>query len=40
MGALNQRFFANHLPALTDKQTGDSRLAEFYTNIVFKAIKK
>lgn len=38
-GAHHQRFFANHLPKLTDIILGEDAITEFYKEIVFKAIK-
>ncbi|MFT5667705.1 MAG: AcrR family transcriptional regulator [Vicingaceae bacterium] len=38
-GAHIQRHFANHLPRLTDVVEGEDAVAEFYSQIVFKAIK-
>jgi hypothetical protein len=37
-GAHHQRFFAEHLPRLTDIKDGTDAVIEFYTNLVFKAI--
>lgn len=38
-GAHIQRYFADHLPRLTDSIKGEDSVAEFYRQIVFKAIK-
>lgn len=38
-GAHHQRFFADHLPKLTDIIIGEDSITEFYKEIVFKAIK-
>lgn len=38
-GAHNQRFFAEHLPALTDCKEGANNITKFYTNLVLRAIK-
>ena len=38
-GAHIQRHFTNHLPRLTDVVEGEDAVAEFYSQIVFKAIK-
>ena len=37
-GAHNQRFFADHLPSLTDFQKGKNNIVRFYTNLVFCSI--
>lgn len=39
-GAHLQRFFAAHLPRLTDVIPGEDSVTEFYTNMVFKAIEE
>ncbi|MFA7274083.1 MAG: helix-turn-helix domain-containing protein [Crocinitomicaceae bacterium] len=39
-GAHLQRFFAEHLPRLTDVIPGEDSVTEFYTNMVFKAIEE
>lgn len=38
-GAHHQRFFAAHLPSLTDNHGDEDSVTSFYTNMVFKAIK-
>ena len=38
-GAHHQRYFAEHLPRLTDVVEGEDAIVEFYTNMVFKAIE-
>jgi AcrR family transcriptional regulator len=38
-GAHHQRFFATHLPKLTDSLPGEDSISEFYKEIVFSAIK-
>ena len=38
-GSHHQRFFADHLPRLTDQVKGKDAIAEFYTELVFKAIQ-
>ncbi len=38
-GAHHQRFFAEHLPRLTDKVKGEDPIATFYTQLVFNAIE-
>lgn len=38
-GAHHQRFFASHLPGLTDIVQGEDSIAEFYSEMVFKCIK-
>lgn len=38
-GAHNQRFFAEHLPSLTNTIKGKDAVVEFYKKIVFNAIK-
>ena len=38
-GAHLQRYFANHLPRLTDVIKGEDAVTEFYSQIVFKAIQ-
>jgi len=37
-GAHHQRFFAEHLPRLTDVVKGEDAIGEFYRELVFKAI--
>ena len=37
-GSHNQRFFAAHLPSLTDFKEGKNSITRFYTNLVFNAI--
>ena len=37
-GAHHQRYFAKHLPKLTDVVKGEDSITEFYKNIVLKAI--
>jgi len=39
-GAHQQRYFAEHLPSLTDLKKGKDSISEFYTQIVFKMIKR
>ena len=34
-GSHNQRFFADHLPSLTDFKKGEDNIVRFYTNLVF-----
>lgn len=38
-GAHHQRFFAEHLPKLTDQVSGEDSISTFYQDLVFKAIK-
>lgn len=38
-GAHNQRFFAEHLPALTDCDEGQNNIIRFYNNLVLKTLK-
>ena len=38
-GAHHQQFFAEHLPKLTDIVDGDKTIPNFYTDLLFKAIK-
>ncbi len=38
-GANHQRYFAQHLPALTNVEKGKDNIIKFYTDLVFKAIK-
>lgn len=38
-GAHNQRYFSEHLPALTDVKEGENVIVKFYTDLVFKVIK-
>lgn len=38
-GAHHQRFFATHLPKLTDIISGEDSITEFYKDIVFRAIQ-
>ena len=37
-GAHHQRFFAEHLPRLTDQIEGEDAITTFYKNLVFKSI--
>lgn len=37
-GAHHQRFFAEHLPRLTDTVKGEDAIVEFYTDMVFKSL--
>lgn len=37
-GAHQQRYFSEHLPALTDTKKGEDSITEFYTQLVFKMI--
>jgi len=39
-GVHHQRFFADHLPRLTDFVKGEDAISEFYKDMVFKAIQK
>ncbi|MCB0668716.1 MAG: TetR/AcrR family transcriptional regulator [Saprospiraceae bacterium] len=39
-GAHHQRFFAQHLPKLTDQVRGEDSISTFYQDLVFKALKK
>ncbi len=39
-GAHNQRFFADHLPRLTNVVKGEDAICEFYLMMVFKTISK
>jgi len=38
-GAHQQKYFAEHLPALTDVKQGNDSITEFYINMVLKVIK-
>ena len=38
-GAHHQRYFAEHLPRLTDTIKGEDSISEFYKEMVFKALK-
>ena len=38
-GAHHQRYFAEHLPSLTDVEEGQNNIVRFYTNLVFKTLK-
>ncbi len=38
-GAHQQKYFAEHLPALTDVKKGKDTITEFYTQLVFKVIE-
>ena len=38
-GAHHQRYFAEHLPALTDVEEGRNNIIRFYTNLVFYTLK-
>ncbi|MEM7086858.1 MAG: TetR/AcrR family transcriptional regulator [Bacteroidota bacterium] len=37
-GAHHQRYFSEHLPALTDVEEGKNNIVQFYTDLVLKAI--
>jgi hypothetical protein len=39
-GAHQQRYFADHLPALTDVTQGDSGISDFFEMMVFKTIER
>ena len=39
-GAHHQRYFAEHLPSLTDNNQGKNNISDFYTRMVFKVIEK
>lgn len=39
-GASHQRYFAKHLPSLTDVKQGEDIISEFYNQLVFKVITK
>ncbi|MCO4821559.1 MAG: TetR/AcrR family transcriptional regulator [Flavobacteriaceae bacterium] len=39
-GAHHQRYFAQHLPSLTDFEEGKNNIVRFYTDLVFKTITK
>jgi len=39
-GSNQQRFFANHLPRLTNSSKGKDNVELFYLDLVFKTIKK
>jgi hypothetical protein len=38
-GAHHQRYFADHLPRLTDVVEGEDSITEFYKDMVFKTIE-
>ena len=38
-GAHHQRYFAEHLPSLTDVEEGQNNIISFYTNLVFNTLK-
>lgn len=38
-GAHHQRYFAEHLPSLTDVREGQNNIIRFYTNLVFNTLK-
>ena len=38
-GAHHQRYFAEHLPALTDVEEGQNNIVRFYTNLVLNSLK-
>ena len=38
-GAHHQRYFAEHLPSLTDVVEGQNNIIRFYTNLVFNTLK-
>jgi hypothetical protein len=37
-GSHQQRYFSEHLPSLTDKETDQDTVVQFYTNLVFQTI--
>jgi hypothetical protein len=39
-GAHQQKYFAEHLPALTDVTADTNSISEFYTDLVFKVLEK
>jgi len=39
-GANHQRYFAKHLPSLTDVKQGEDNVSEFFSQLVFKIIAK
>jgi AcrR family transcriptional regulator len=39
-GAHHQRYYAAHLPSLTDVEKGKNNIVRFYTDLVFKTIAK
>jgi AcrR family transcriptional regulator len=39
-GANHQRYFAKHLPSLTDVKQDEDNISEFYSQLVFKIISK
>lgn len=39
-GAHHQRFFAEHLPRLTDEVKGEDSIVNFYTDMVLKSVKE
>ncbi|HFC01173.1 MAG TPA: TetR/AcrR family transcriptional regulator, partial [Phaeodactylibacter sp.] len=39
-GAHQQKYFAEHLPALTDTKRGKNNISKFYTQLVFKVIEQ
>jgi AcrR family transcriptional regulator len=39
-GAHHQRYFAEHLPSLTDIDRGKDNISDFYTQMVFKVIEE
>jgi AcrR family transcriptional regulator len=39
-GAHHQRYFAEHLPSLTDVNQGKGNISDFYTKMVFKVIEE
>jgi len=38
-GANHQRYFAQHLPALTNVEKGKENIVKFYTDLIFKVVK-
>jgi AcrR family transcriptional regulator len=38
-GALHQRFFAEHIPSVTNQSEGEDAVQNFYTSLVLKVIK-
>lgn len=39
-GAQQQKYYAEHLPALTDMEQGENTILKFYSQLVFKTIAK
>ena len=37
-GVIEQNYFGEYLPSITDEKQGDNRVLEFYKDLIFKTI--